>query len=79
MMATLPESKYHLRNQQADALLAPVHASLAELEQRVQHYLNRVRLSNSDEEALAAAHDVLASASAEIARILTASREIPRD
>ena len=78
-MANLPESKYHLRNQQADALLAPVHATLAELEQRIQHYRDRVRLGNSDEEALAAAHEVLAHASTEIARILTASREIPRD
>ncbi|MDQ2787706.1 MAG: hypothetical protein M3Y58_22180 [Chloroflexota bacterium] len=75
-MADLP--KYHLRAQQADALLAPVSASLRALERRVQHYRDRVTLAAPDAEALAQAHDVLAGASREIARLLDESRAISR-
>ncbi len=78
-MSALPESKYHLREQQADALLAPIAATMRETERRVRHYLDRVRLGDSDEEALRAAHDVLADAAEQIDRILRESREITRD
>ncbi len=77
MMADLP--KYHLRAQQADALLAPVSAALRELERRVQHYRDRVALAAPDAEALAKAHDVLAVASREIARLLDESKRIPHE
>ena len=40
-MADLP--KYHLRARQADALLAPINATVHELERRVQHYLDRAQ------------------------------------
>jgi len=76
-MADLP--KYHLRAQQADALLAPVSASLRELERRVQHYRDRVALAAPDAEALAQARDVLADASRDIARLLDESRAIRHD
>lgn len=77
MMADLP--KYHLRAQQADALLAPVNASLRALERRVRHYLDRLSLDAQDADALAKAHDVLVNASREIARTLEESRQIHRD
>jgi hypothetical protein len=73
-MADLP--KYHLRAQQADALLAPVNASLRELEQRVQHYLDRLSVAAPDADALATAHAALANASREVARVLDESRNI---
>lgn len=73
-MTALP--KYHLRAQQADALLAPVNASLRELAHRVQHYRDRLSLDAPDADALAKAHDVLANASREIARLLDESRRI---
>jgi len=76
-MADLP--KYHLRAQQADALLAPVNASLQELECRVRHYLDRVALGAPDADALAKAHGVLANASREIAQVLDESRRIHHD
>lgn len=76
-MAELP--KYHLRAQQADALLAPIDASLRELERRLRHYLDRVSLGAPDADALAKAHGVLANASHEIARLLDESRLIHHD
>lgn len=75
-MADLP--KYHLREQQADALLAEINASLRELAHRVQHYRDRVALAAPDAEALANAQTVLASASREIARLLDESRRLSR-
>jgi hypothetical protein len=78
-MAALPDSKYHLREQQADALIAPVHATLAEMERRVQHFLVHMRLGEADANALNAAHDVLADATARIAQVLTESRAISHE
>jgi hypothetical protein len=78
-MAALPDSKYHLREQQADALLGPLSAALTEMERRVEHYLVHMRLGDSDTEALSAARDVLADAATQLARILRESREISRD
>jgi hypothetical protein len=73
-MSDLP--KYHLRPQHADALLAPVNATLQELARRLQHYLDRVTLESSDEVAVQKAHTVLATASREIARLLDESRQV---
>jgi hypothetical protein len=78
-MAALPDSKYHLREQQADALLAPIHAALGEMERRVQHFVVHMRLGDADAEALNAAHDVLAKAAAQVERIVREIRDIPRD
>lgn len=75
-MADLP--KYHVREQQADALLAPINATLGELERRVRHYLDRIALGASDADVLWKAHTALASASQEIARLLDESRRITR-
>ena len=73
-MADLP--KYHVGAQQADALLAPIDATLSELERRVQHYLDRVTLGAPDADALRQAHAVLAHASEEMTRLLDESRQI---
>lgn len=75
-MADLP--KYHLRAQHADALLAPIDASLRELERRLRHYLDRVTLAAPDADALTKAHSVLADATREIERVLSESRQIQR-
>ena len=75
-MPDLP--KYHLTAQQADALLAPVSATVHELRNRIQHYLDRVTLESADADALEQAQTVLATASREIARLLNESRQIAR-
>lgn len=63
-------AKYHVSEQQADALLGPVAATLNELERRVQHYLDRVKLGDeNDAETLRRAHAALAVARDEVARL----------
>jgi hypothetical protein len=76
-MTDLP--KYHLREQQADALLAPINTSLREMEHRVQHYLDRVTLAAPDADALQRAHTVLSDASQEIERLWNESKKIARN
>ncbi|MDP9374917.1 MAG: hypothetical protein M3Q65_21205 [Chloroflexota bacterium] len=66
-MPDLP--KYHLREQQADALLGPIRAALAELEGRASHYLGRLTLAPEDREAVRAAHRALAAARREVERL----------
>ncbi len=66
-MPELP--KYHLREQQADALLAPLRLSLWEMEERSGHYLERLSLTKEDAEAVRAAHTALATARAEVERL----------
>ena len=71
-MAERPRPKpnqYHLNTQQADALLGPVRATLCDLEGRLQHYVERLALEATDEEALRAAHRVLAAARLDIDRL----------
>ena len=52
-MQRLP--KYHLGEQRADAILRPLALSLAELETRAQHFLDRLQLVDEDREAVTAA------------------------
>ncbi len=66
-MPELP--KYHLGEQQADALLAPLRLSLREMEERSGHYLERLSLTPQDAEAIRAAHTALATARAEVDRL----------
>ena len=75
-MTGLP--KYHLREQRADALLAPVVATLRELEHRVDHYLDRLHIEPGDEEALRAALQALAAARAEVEAQWRASVQRPQ-
>jgi NAD+ dependent glucose-6-phosphate dehydrogenase len=55
--------KYHLAAQDSDTLLAPIQAILEELEQRTQHYLDRINVhSPEDEQALRTANEAIAQA-----------------
>lgn len=63
--------KYHTPEQQANALLGPIHAALRELEGRAGHYLERIRLAEPDRERVRAAHEVLATARAAVGRLRT--------
>jgi hypothetical protein len=62
-------SKYHLREQQADALLGPMCAAMWELERRAAHYVDRLTMAPADLEAVRAAHGAIAAARAEVERI----------
>src|SRR4051812_29179043 len=56
--ALMPEQelpKYHLSEQRADAILRPMALTLAELETRAQHFLDRLRMVEEDRAAVAAA------------------------
>jgi hypothetical protein len=67
-------SPYHIGNQNAFALLAPISATLAELETRAQHYTERLRMADADRETIARAQEVLARARAEIEQLRDAGR-----
>lgn len=62
-------SKYHIAEQQASVLLGPVVDALLELEGRTGHHAARLHLSDADQEAMLAAHRVIAAARAEVERI----------
>lgn len=66
-------SKYHLREQEANALLGPMCAALRELERRAAHYVGRLSMVQADQEAVQAAHGAIAVARAEVERIWRAS------
>ena len=66
-------SKYHLREQQADALLGPMCAAIRELERRAAHYVDRLAMAPADLEAVRAAHGAIATARAEVERIWRSS------
>ena len=68
-------SKYHLGEQQASALLGPVADALRDLERRVGHHAERLRLSDADQQALRAAQRAIASARAEVERIRDTSAQ----
>ena len=73
-------AKYHVRAQQAYALLAPIAATLDELERRVQHYLDRVEIgSEADADALSRAHSALATAPAPVAHHWRESNTLHRE
>lgn len=66
-MADLP--KYHVREQQAYALLGPINTSLDELERRTRHYLDRITINATDRATMEAARRALAAAHAEVERL----------
>ncbi|MGN6700996.1 MAG: hypothetical protein ACTHMR_22785 [Thermomicrobiales bacterium] len=75
-MTGLP--KYHLSEQRADALLAPVAATLRELEHRVDHYLDRLHIEPGDEETLRAALQALTAARTDVEARWRASAQRPQ-
>ncbi len=70
-MAELP--KYHVREQEAYALLDPIRSSLGELERRTRHYLDRVAMGATDRATIEEAQRALASAHAEVERLWQSS------
>ena len=70
--------KYHLSEQRADAILRPLALSLAEMETRAQHYLDRLQLVDADREAVAAAHRAIAAAHAELDQLWRARTATPQ-
>lgn len=61
-MAETPASPYHIDQQYADGLLRPVGATLAELEERLTQYVDRLYLGARDRARVEAARDIVAAA-----------------
>ena len=62
-------TNYHLREQNAHALLGPITAALRELEQRTQHYAERLAMEPAERETVQAARGAIAAAREEIERL----------
>jgi hypothetical protein len=60
--AQLPRTPYHIGPQSASVLLGPVLLELAELEERLDHYRERLRMPEPDRVTIGRARDVLAGA-----------------
>ena len=71
-------TKYHLNEQRADAILRPLALTLAEMETRTQHFLDRLQMVEEDRAAVAAAHKAIADAHAELERLWQARVATPR-
>ena len=66
MSAELPRTPYHIGEQSASVLLGPVRLGLAELEGRLDHYHERLRMPDADRAIIGRARDVLAGALAQL-------------
>src|SRR5262245_25073534 len=64
--ADLPRTPYHIGEQSASTLLGPVLLGLAELEQRLEHYRERLHMPDADRATIGRARDVLAGALAQL-------------
>lgn len=73
-----PLTPYHINEQRADALLAPIALTVGELADRATHFLERLKFTDEDRAALEAAQAALATAQAELDRLWQASRATPR-
>ncbi len=71
-------TKYHLNEQRADAILRPLALTLAAMETRTQHFLDRLHMAEEDRAAVAAAHKAIAAAHAELATLWQARVATPR-
>ena len=63
-------TKYHVKEQSAPALLAPVRDSLRELERRTKHFTARLSLDPGADKSLNAAHEAIARARQEIDKLM---------
>jgi hypothetical protein len=61
-----PPAKLHFRQQEAAALLDPVRIELNQLQTRLEHYLERLNLSDGDTERLALAREAIEAAAARV-------------
>ena len=67
-------TKYHIKEQEARALLGPIVASLRDLEERALHYTQRLNMEPSELQTVAEAHKALAEARANVERLWQESR-----
>jgi hypothetical protein len=76
----MPDKKtpYHINPQRADALIKPMAVTVGEMADRATHYLERLRFAGEDRAAIEAAQVALATAHAELDRLLQARRATPR-
>ena len=70
---------YHLSPHQPQALLGPVAASLTEIETRLAHYAERVRMTDADRALIQRAHELVAAARAGVIAIALDARTSPGD
>lgn len=68
-------TNYHVREQEAYALLGPVRDALRELEGRTRHYAERLAMAPAERETVQAAHRAIAAARAEVERLRAAGGE----
>jgi hypothetical protein len=61
-----PVPKLHLAPQRSDVLLGPVVTALGTLEWRTERYLERLKLSDQDAQAIRSANDALKQALTDI-------------
>jgi hypothetical protein len=61
-----PPAKLHFRQQEAAALLDPVRIELHQIQSRLDHYLERLHLSEGDTERLAQAREAIEAAAARV-------------
>lgn len=64
---------YHINEQQADALIGPIHAELRELEHRAQHYIDHIRMGGDDRELVESTLRTLRTAREEVEGLYRAS------
>jgi hypothetical protein len=69
---------YHINAQRADALLHPMTLTVGDLAERATHYLERLSFADDDRAAIEAAQAALATAHAELDRLLQFTRATPR-
>ena len=62
-------TKYHVKEQSAPVLLAPIRDSLRELERRTRHYAERLNLDPGADASLRAANEAIARARLEVERL----------
>jgi hypothetical protein len=76
----MPEqlTPYHINEQRADALLHPMTLAVGELADRATHYLERLSFAGEDRAAIERAQAALATAHAELERLLQERRATPR-
>jgi hypothetical protein len=71
-MANRATPPYHLGEQQANALVQPIAADLADLVTRLGHYARRIPLTESDRVTVQEAETIVAHARDDVKRLLVA-------
>ena len=69
-----PPARLHFREQEASVLLDPIRIELRQLQSRLDHYLDRLILSDDNTVALSQARDAIAEARVRIETLQTEAR-----